>query len=287
MNVPPPKRPSDAIVLHEYEQLATYLQSFARGDLDLLMIIGRSGTGKSEAVKATLGLSAVSDSCADDNPVLYVEGHMGSFGLYRQLYAHRDRPVVIDDFDRLHTRVDCVRLLKPLCNGAPVKRLTWFSNATVHSPDVPESFTTKSRVVLITNEWRSLNADVRALEDRAIILDFAPSNATVHRYVGEWFEDREVYELIGRVVEIAPLLSMRHYMKGRSLRCAGLADWQQTVLQMVLGDPVLSTVARLQIIACDGESERVERFNRITGRSRATYFRMKKKLGLRADKANG
>jgi hypothetical protein len=260
MNTSLRKRPSDAIVLNEYDQLTTYLRSFVRGDLDLLLIIGRSGTGKSEAVKSTLGLSGSRVSGTEDHPVLYVEGHMGSFGLYRQLYAYRDRPVVIDDFDRLHTRVDCVRLLKPLCNGAPIKRITWYSNATANSPDLPESFTTKSRVVLITNDWRSVNEDVRALEDRANILDFAPSNATVHRYVGEWFEDREVYELIGGVVEAAPLLSMRHYMKGRALRRAGLTDWQQTVLQMVLGDPVLSAVARLQIIACDCESERVEIF---------------------------
>jgi len=284
MNVSSRRSPSDAIVLQEYEQLATYLQSFARGDFDLLLIIGRSGTGKSEAVKSTLGLSGSSKRASQHSSVLYVEGHMGSFGLYRQLYAHRDQPVVIDDFDRLHTRVDCVRLLKPLCNGAPVKRITWFSNATVHSSDLPESFTTKSRVVLITNDWRSLNEDVRALEDRAIIIDFAPSNATVHRYVGEWFEDREVYDLIGQVVETAPLLSMRHYIKGRSLRRAGLADWRQTVLQMVLGDPVLSAVARLQTVACDGESDRVERFTSMTGRSRATYFRMKKKLVLRSEK---
>lgn len=281
MNAPSRRLPADAISLSEYEQLQQYLIPFARGDLDLLLIVGRAGTGKSEAVKKTLGLTpSPGHKLLPDSRVLYVEGHMGSFGLYRQLYAYRDRPVVIDDFDRLHSRADCVRLLKPLCNGAPVKRITWFSNATAHSTELPESFLTRSRVVLITNDWRSLNEDVRALEDRAIILNFAPTNAAVHRHVGEWFDDREVYDLIGRMVTIAPAISMRHYIKGRSLKRASLADWQGTIMKMVLGDPVLSAVVALQAEDFDSESQRVERFTTLTGRSRSTYFRLKNKASL-------
>ena len=41
---------------------------------------------------------------------------------------------------------------------------------------VPSTFTTSSNVILIANEWKSLNPNVRALEDRAIILHFNPSN---------------------------------------------------------------------------------------------------------------
>jgi hypothetical protein len=37
---------------------------------------------------------------------------------------HRNLPVVLDDLDKLHADADCVRLLKPLCNAEPIKRLT-------------------------------------------------------------------------------------------------------------------------------------------------------------------
>jgi hypothetical protein len=53
-------------------------------------------------------------------------------------------------------------------------------------------------VILIANEWRTVNPNVRALEDRAIVLHFDPSNAEVHRKVGEWFHDPEVFGFIAQ-----------------------------------------------------------------------------------------
>jgi hypothetical protein len=58
-------------------------------------------------------------------------------------------------------------------------------------PIIPSTFTTSSNVILIANEWKSLNPNVRALEDRAIILHFNPSNEELHRKVAEWFRDPE------------------------------------------------------------------------------------------------
>src|SRR5688572_25085088 len=74
--------------------------------------LGRPGTGKSETVKRAL---SVPDGAADDarrpgGSPLYVEGHMQPFGLYRQLWEFRNRPIVLDDLDRLYADPDCVRL---------------------------------------------------------------------------------------------------------------------------------------------------------------------------------
>jgi len=40
---------------------------------------------------------------------------------------------------------------------------------------VPPQFTTTSRVALIGNDWKTLNADVAALEDRGHVLMFEPT----------------------------------------------------------------------------------------------------------------
>ena len=105
-------------------------------------------------------------------------------------------PVVLDDLDKLYSDSNCARLLKPLCNTCTSKRISWLTNIALNDNDIPASFTTTSNVILIANEWHTVNANVRALEDRAIILHFDPSNAEVHRRVGEWFQDPEVYEFI-------------------------------------------------------------------------------------------
>lgn len=201
---------------------------------------------------------------------------MQPFGLYRHLWEYRDRPVVLDDLDRLYADPDCVRLLKPLCNTIHRKRLHWLTNATLNDGAVPSSFTTTSRVILIANEWKSLNPNIRALEDRAIILHFDPSNAEVHRQVGNWFDDPEVYEFLASIMSFVPAVSMRHYCKGSQLRRAGLTDWRASLMQMVIADPRAACVIAVQHDAALGsERERVNRFVTATGCSRATYFRIK------------
>lgn len=277
-----PTLPSEVISLTTYPQLDLYLAKFSAGELGLVLLLGRHGTGKSETVKRALRISEPAQARnAEGRPILYVEGHMQPFGLYRHLWQHRNQPVVLDDLDKLYTDANCVRLLKPLCNTERAKRITWLTNLTLNDPLVPTSFMTTSSVILIANEWRTANPNVRALEDRAIILYFNPSNAEIHRRVGEWFEDPEVYNLIAGTLPAITALSMRHYCKGAQLRRAGLPDWQNSLLQMVLPDPRLACVVALRHDATlRSEQQRIERFVAVTGYSRATYFRMKAKLAM-------
>lgn len=272
-----PSVPPEVIRLTGYAQLELYLSKFARNELGLVLLLGRHGTGKSEIVRRTL--RAPADDRSTGKRVLYVEGHMQPFGLYRQLWEYRDQAVVLDDLDRLYADTDCVRLLKALCNTVHEKRLHWLTNLTMNDGKLPSSFATSSRVILIANEWKSLNPNVRALEDRAIILHFCPPNEEVHRRVGEWFDDPEVYGFIERLLPLIPAVSMRHYCKGSQLRRAGLPDWRVSLLQMVVPDSRVSCLLAVQQdSSLRSEEERAAKFTATTGTSRATYFRLKARL---------
>jgi len=273
--------PREAISLTTYAQLDLYLEKFAAGEFGLLLLLGRPGTGKSESVRRALGLApSIGDNGDRVEPdTLYIEGHIQPYGLYRDLWEHRDQPVVLDDLDKLHADGNCVRLLKPLCNTERTKRITWLSNLTLNDHEVPPSFVTTSNVILIANEWRTVNPSVRALEDRAIILHFDPPKAELHRRVAEWFDDADVYAFIERILPSVAELSMRHYCKGSQLRQAGLPDWRTSLLQMVLSDPRMACIVALQCESTlSSEQERVDRFVAATGCSRATYYRMKAQL---------
>jgi hypothetical protein len=275
--------PHDAIEVVTYEELHQYLAKFADGELGLVLLIGRHGTAKTESAKRIIGHAAEERHREGDGGasrrVLYVEGHAQPFGLYCELWEHRDCPVILDDLDKLYAKPECVRLLKPLCSNQPSKRITWFTKATMTPDSPPPSFVTTSNVILITNEWRTLNANVRALEDRAIILHFAPGNEEVHRQVARWFDDQEVFDFIAEHLSCVPQISMRHYEKGRLLRRAGIADWRTRLLQMILPDKRTAIVASLQVDpAFQSDRERVEHFIQETGLSRPTYYRIKQAL---------
>ncbi|MCK4660758.1 MAG: DUF932 domain-containing protein, partial [Phycisphaerae bacterium] len=96
--------PRKIISLTTYAQLDLYLEKFAVGEFGLLLLLGRHGIGKSESVRRALGCSSSDGTNGEPvgSDVLYVEGHMQPYGLYRDLWEHRDQPVVLDDVDKLH-----------------------------------------------------------------------------------------------------------------------------------------------------------------------------------------
>ena len=64
---------------------------------------------------------------------------------------------------------------------------------------MPAKFTTAARVVIISNDWKTLNRNVVALEDRGFVVVFDPAAEEVHREAGRWFREDEpaVYEWFG------------------------------------------------------------------------------------------
>ena len=269
-----PDLPSDAITVTTYDELDRYVEKVIDGALDLLLVIGRHGTGKSERVQRVLANRSESSGS-----MLYVEGHAQPFGIYKQLWLHRDQPVVLDDIDKLYANSDCVRLLKPLCDTRSIKRISWVTNATMNGSGPPSAFETKSPVILIANEWKSLNANVRALEDRAIIVHFDPANETIHAQVAQWCNDETVYRFIGEHLSAVQFVSMRWYAKAQKLREAGFRDWRVSLLQMMLCDRHLAIVADLLLDrSYPTEGDRIAAFVTRSGRSRATYYRLRQKL---------
>jgi hypothetical protein len=178
-------KPHKALHVSSYDRLEEYLCAFAKGHFHLLILVGAGGLAKSRSVRAVL-----------DGRACWIEGNATPFGMYVKLYRHRDRFVVIDDVDALYADRSGVRLLKCLCQTEEAKSVAWHSDAkSLERQGIPREFVTKSRVVIIANDWKTLDRNVAALQDRGHVLLFEPGAAEVHRQAGTWFDDREIYEL--------------------------------------------------------------------------------------------
>ncbi|HEY9855840.1 MAG TPA: hypothetical protein V6D05_08905 [Stenomitos sp.] len=128
-----------------YERLGEYLEAFAAGHFHLLILVGTGGLAKSRSVRAVLG----GTGC-------WIEGNATTFGMYVKLFHHKDEFVVIDDVDALYADRSGVRLLKCLCQTEEEKAVAWHSDArSLERQRIPREFTTKSPVVIISNDWKT------------------------------------------------------------------------------------------------------------------------------------
>jgi hypothetical protein len=261
------RHPDGALPLFTYRKLEEYLQAFARGHLNLVILVGHAGLAKSRTVRQVLG-----------EPVCWIEGNATPFGIYEKLFRHRDQFVVLDDVDSIYADRAGIRLLKCLCQTEDEKAVAWHSDArSLERHSIPREFLTRSRLIIICNDWKTLNRNVAALQDRGHVLVFRPSSAEVHCKAGEWFDDLEILHWFGRNLHRIQLPSLRHYVRAKELKAAGL-DWTDVLTTVrenlrarlaneLLCDPALQRTA-----------DRVRAFVKQGGGCRATFFNYQRRL---------
>jgi hypothetical protein len=264
---PPNRLPTHAVRVPTYSELEQYVRAFAAGHLNLLLLFGPPGVGKSRCVRQALG-----------SQVGWLSGQATPLGIYIQAYEHRHQPLVLDDIDGLYADRCGVRLLKALCQTERTKTLGWHTQApALDRLGIPRQFTTTSRVALVGNDWKTHNPDVAALEDRGHVLVFEPTALEVHRQAAEWFWDREIFDFVADHLHLIGQHSLRTYHHAWELKRAGL-DWQQGVLCRCLTGVDLA-VARLKADrSFTSEAARVRAFVQAGVGCRATYFHHANKL---------
>jgi hypothetical protein len=261
------KMPPHALRLCTYAELDAYVRAFAAGHLHLLLMFGPPGVGKSRCLRQALDARAG-----------WLSGQATPLGIYLEAYAYRDQPLVLDDIDGLYADRSGIRLLKALCQSEPVKTLGWYTATPIlELRDVPQQFTTTSQVALIGNDWKTLNADVAALEDRGHVLVFEPTALEVHRHAAVWFWDQQIFDFVAAQLHLIEQHSLRTYRQAWELKQARL-DWRRAVLSRCLSGPAL-LVARLKgDLSFSSEAARVRAFIAAGAGCRATYFHHARKL---------
>src|SRR5947209_8392246 len=259
-------KPHKAVLVTTYQPLEEYLRAFAAGHFHLVILVGAGGVGKSRSVRAALA----GKGC-------WIEGNATPFGMYVKLYRHRDQFVVIDDVDALYADRSGVRLLKCLCQTEEEKAVAWHSDAkSLERQGIPREFITKSRVVIIANDWKTLDRNVAALQDRGHVLFFEPGAAEVHRQAGTWFDDAEIYEWFAANLHRVREPSLRHYVRARELKAAKM-DWTE-VLASEAENPRARLAAELLASATYASTAaRVQAFVEQGGGCRATFYNYRRR----------
>jgi hypothetical protein len=260
--------PQNAIVVRTYKELDRYVSAFAAERFTLLVLIGPPGVAKTQAVRAAVGARAC-----------WIDGNCTGFALYQELFLHRDELVVLDDVDSLYSDRAAVRLLKCLCQTEMSKSVAWHSRSReLDRRGIPRKFTTESKTAIIANEWRTLNRNVEAIEDRGHVLFFDPSPLEVHLRVARFFWDQQVFDFVAERLHLIERPSMRHYCLAWEQRRAGV-DWRRFLLRRWGLTNRRLLVAELRADPrYRTEEQRVAEFVRRNGGCRSSYYNHARRL---------
>jgi hypothetical protein len=268
--------------IHTFEQFKSIAMAFAEGGYPFLIVIGRPGIGKSEVFAR-----ALKERRGEAWDI--VRGHQTPLAFYRRAYESREFPIVIDDVDAILANSTNTSLFKALCDTKSRRLVEWGSSKPIsHDGDafVPSSFHSSSHICILANSLASMNANLEAVLDRAITIEFSPTAMEIHREIasGGWFHDQEVFDFIGEHLHLLLKPSFRFYEHSSRHRLAKL-DWRTLTLQM-LHHPSSATMVAVATLLHDEryeeepspEAARVRAFESEYGGSRATYFRCKKAI---------
>jgi hypothetical protein len=212
--------------------------------------------------------------------VLYCKsGQLTPLSFYLRCFAHRNEPIILDDVEHLLSDPLGRKLVSALGDTGSEKIMSWHS-ASRRLEDVPAEFTTNSPLCIIANA----SVTDRAIQNRAVILDFDPSNEEVHRSVVSWFWDQEIHDWIGRQLARLQPIDARGYLHAANDKLAG-RDWQQLFLQANAMDVAECLVQNLESDpAYATVKDRIRRFGEVLGSeggSKANYHNIKRRLKKR------
>lgn len=218
-----------------FSALEHVTQAVKDGVLGSMIVSGPPGVGKSSGILDVLQRDSLFDVIAD-KPLKYeiMKGVSSAIGLYKKLYAFKDRQhvLVLDDCDSVFYDKDAINLLKGAMDTGKNKTISWNTESVaLRREDIPTSFTFSGNVIVVTNlkesniRSKTVKMDFQALATRCQYFDMQMSTIRemglrIKQVVQDGmlnsygFTDAEKDEVVNFVID------NRHKLRDVSLRSA-------------------------------------------------------------------
>jgi hypothetical protein len=187
-----------------YKELTEYYENFLKGNFPFIIIKARGGIGKTFQIEKMVEESK--------RNVLFFKGHATPLSIYMALYKNNVARVVFDDVDQLLKNKTIIALLKQICDLKEEKKV-YYSTTAKLGEEIPPEFTSKNKVMLITNQLGLSDDNMKALLTRALFIDFEPSNQEVFNIMVKFPKTKKEEEIINFMVKFqnVSLLNFRDY----------------------------------------------------------------------------
>jgi len=276
--------------------LRHYVLLIARALSNGLFVVGPGGLGKSHTISKALGEEAIS-------PVL-LNSHVTPLALYRALFFNRTGRVIwLDDCDSIYGNLHILGLLRSALWGTGQRIITY--NSSQLPDDLPASFTFDSRVIFCANVVPKRNSAFLAVLTRVDTFELTATNEEILEQMRlmanrgyESLTPEECHEVVNFIEQAGGTRRLSMRLLEPSWRKYAYAqtqnaDWKALVSHQLeslnAGDNVPKPVdSKAHDLECFTEAVRQfpasvkdqEQFwRKATGKSRASFFRLKKSFG--------
>lgn len=261
------------MIVTKYSELAFFINMFKNDNCDLLIIESKGGLGKSRFF----------ESIMSEEPYLRILSHITPMQMFILGYQYRNSKILIDDVDGLSKNDETISLLKMFCETREIKEVAWL---TTHNllikQNIPPRYETKSKVCILTNDFKELTKKISALKDRGWHIEFKPTDEEILIKMKEIIsgvgrgltleEKLEVYNLIKEYSKFCEF-SLRTFVKGLHLctECKNKdLSWKQILLTEMKINPKLILLNEL-IEKHPKDKDRVEEWEN-QGFSRRSFY---------------
>jgi hypothetical protein len=266
-----PEVPSEATIIRTYTDLDAEVAAFFHEHYELLILIGKPGLGKTQAMLKYLA----------ETPGIghLITGKATPLACYKECYDFIHRLLIFNDVEVLWNSDNGKTLMRALTEHQHEKTLQWLSSSK-QLDHYPTSFKTTSRAAFVMNRFVSSGDPFyAAIMDRGQLLYFDPTPAEIHRYVAEWFHDQEVFDFIAQHLHHVVGLSARAYNLTAQKKAAR-RDWKR-----FFKDRYLNTTSKLWLVQklvndpkFKTTEDRVNEFIALEGGCKKTYYNYKAEL---------
>lgn len=259
----------------KYNHIKEYLKIITNSEskIKCLILEGESGCGKSTICKSIL------KELGKD--IYYINSYSTSLSFYKALYLNRFKSIIIDDTFGIFNDEKGIAILRAVTNTEKERYVKYES--TSDKLDVPSSFIFEGNLTILTNHITSQMSE--SLLSRAIYrkiyftlqekFDFMEKVANFN-YPN--LDLKEVMEFIkSEVDETTRNFSFRSVIKIIEYYKFNKKSWKDMAYEELEKDEDLVLIKELQGKFLEVK-EQADEFIKLTGKSRRTFFRIKKRV---------
>jgi len=269
-----------------FEVPRTLIKTVAQGFSNNLIMTGPGGLSKSFTTLATL--TELGLKKGDDYE--YHQGYTTPLQLYHLLFENQDKINVFDDVEGILGDVKAASILKAAMWSASGARVVQY-HTTSKALEAPEQFIFQGKIILCLNSIpRKADESLKALLSRALNYEFKLSFADKTRIIAAIAEGAEYKELSreerlqvfdfikNHADETTQNYNIRTFLKACDLflhsKVKG-GGWERAANELLDKDPDLQILKEL-VHSSMTTKEQVKEFCDRSGKSRSTYFRLRK-----------